>query len=248
MTTSTELVVPTRIIPAGTASAYAEQAGLVRPRLVSPVSVLLAAASPAVTLPMLALSRYWSEHGARHSIGDMVPLALGGVIAMAGAGLVDGDPVLTGTCIAAAGSCLAVGAMAYPAGLVEPVIATLMATVAGWVFTRRVARTTKAAAAEYADRQAERDTTRDVAVINGQTALGVATIRGETRIQVAQINGQAALGVADRNVLAATGGHGFRVEQLDDAWAHRRALEPAPAAPVDDLYGLAACLGLEQRR
>lgn len=254
MTTSTELV-PTRVItPAG---APVPAAGVARPRLVSPVSAALAVATPAVTLPMLALSRYWSDHGALHSIGDMVPLALGGAVSLAGAMWTQDEPVLAGTCVAVAGSCLAVGTMAYPAGLAEPLITTLMATVFGWMLTRRVMRKTKEAEREYADRQAGRDSTERIAAMNGHAQLGVATIAGETKIRVAQIRGETALAVADRHVLAAIGErHGFTVEQLGQAQAHRRALDAAPSpraleaasAPVDDLYSLAATLGLEQRR
>jgi hypothetical protein len=251
--TTTELV-PTRVITS--AGAPVPAAGLARPRLVSPVSAALAAATPAVTLPMLALSRYWSGHGALHSIGDMVPLALGGAVSLAGAMWTQDEPMLAGTCVAVAGSLLAVGTMAYPAGLAEPLITTMMATVFGWMLTRRVVRKTKEAEREYADRQAERDNAVNLAVVNGQTQLGVATIAGETRIRVAQIRGQADLGVADRHVLAAIGErHGFTVEQLGQAQAHRQALDAAPApkaleaaaAPMDDLFDVAATLGLEQR-
>lgn len=257
MTTSTELVAPTRVITSTGVPVPVEQAGPARPRLVSPVSAALAVATPAVTLSMLALARHWSDNGARHSIGDMVPLALGGVVSLASAMWTQDEPVLAGTCAAVAGSCLAVGTMAYPAGLAEPLITTLMATVFGWVLTRRVAHKTRETEREYADRQAGRDNARNLAVIKGQTQLGVATIQGETAIRVAQIRGETDLGVADRHVIAATGGgHGFTVEQLSQAQAHRRALDAAPgpralepaAEPVDDWLGVAAAVGLEQRR
>lgn len=53
--------------------------------LVSPLSAALALATPAATTAMLLLARHWSDNGARHSIGDMVPLALGTGISLAGA-------------------------------------------------------------------------------------------------------------------------------------------------------------------
>ncbi len=249
-------LVPVRAVSAGGSPVDAGQSDLARPRLVSPASVALALATPATTVPLLALSRYWSSHGAYHSIGDMVPLTLGGIVAVAGA-VCSEDAVLTGTCVAAAGSCIAVGAMAYPGGLVEPLIATLAMTVFGWVFTRRVARANRAAEREHADRQAERDSAVTVATINGQTALGVATIQGQTALGVARINGAAAVAVADRNVIAATRGASFSGEQVGEAWAHRRAMESGDSAlleleaasePVDDWLDLSASLGLGVRR
>lgn len=255
MTMSMELV-PTRVVTSSE-SAQVTQSEAARPRLVSPVSAALALATPAVTLPMLALARHWSDSGARHSIGDMVPLALGGVLSLAGAAFTRDEPLLAGTCVAVAGSCLAVGTMAYPSGLAEPLITTLMATVFGWALTRRTARKAHEAKEERADRQAGRDSAERIAAMDGHTQLGVASIQGESAIRVAQIQGQAALGVADRNVIAATGGgHGFTVEQLAQAEAHRRTLDAAPApvaieagpASADAQWsGLVAALGLEQQ-
>lgn len=249
-------LVPTRVSSTAVSPVDAGHAGLSRARLVSPASAALALATPATTGPLLALSRYWSEHGARHSIGDMVPLALGGAVALVGA-VCSEDSLLTGTCVAAAGSCVAVGAMAYPGGLVEPLIATLGMTVFGWMLTRRVARANRAAEREYANQQAARNSAVDIAVVNGQTAIGVATIEGQTALGVARINGQTAIGVADRNVIAATRGTTFSVEQMDDAWAHRRGMDAgdsvpleleAASEPVDDWLGLSDSLGLGVRR
>lgn len=255
MTTSMELV-PTRVVTSSE-SAQVTRSEAARPRLVSPVSAALALATPAVTLPMLALARHWSDSGARHSIGDMVPLALGGVVSLAGAAFTRDDPLLAGTCVAVTGSCLAVGTMAYPSGLAEPLITTLMATVFGWMLTRRTARKIQEAKEERADRQAGRESAERIAAMDGHTQLGVASIAGETKIRVAQIRGETALGVADRHVIAATGGHGFTVEQLAQAEAHRRTLDAAPApraieaglASADAQWsGLVAALGLEQQR
>lgn len=250
--TSMELV-PTGVVTSAEASA--RLAGPVQ-QLVSPVSVVLAAATPAVTLPMLALARYWSGHGAVHSVGDMVPLALGGVLGVAGAGLAD-DPVLTGTCLAGAGACVAIGAMAFPAGAVEPLIVTAFVTVAGWVFSWRAARGRKAVDGEYGQRQADRDHARDLAVLRAQTDLGVATIAGQAAVQAARVTAEATVAAADRHALAATAGRGFSAEQLDAAWAHRRALDAAGTAPsaletvaepADGIYALAEVLGSGERR
>lgn len=255
--TSVELV-PTRVTSSSEAPGQVGQGAAARPRLVSPVSAALAAATPAVTLPMLALARYWSGQGALHSVGDLVPLALGGAVSLVGAQVAD-DPVLTGTCLAVAGTCVAVGAMAYPAGMGEPLIVTVLATVLGWALSWRAARGRGAVAGEYVQRQADRDLSRDLAVIAAQTSLGVATIAGQASVQAAQVSAAATVAAAEHAAAASVAGRGFADAQLEAAWAHRRALDSAAAAPkvltgaaaappVDDLYGLAESLGLGERR
>ncbi|MFL6110530.1 MAG: hypothetical protein ACJ786_04155 [Catenulispora sp.] len=146
---------------------------------VSPTAVALALANPAVTGCMLALARHWSDHGARHSIGDMVPLTVGGILGLVVTGYAAAtrDPLLVGTCGALTAAALGIGMMAYPTGLAEPLITAGVATVAGWVSTRRQwrAHCIRRDAAEQ--RQADRDHEQTVVGMQCQTAIEVNAIR-----------------------------------------------------------------------
>lgn len=144
----------------------------------SPTSIALALASPAVAGCMLALARHWSGNGARHSIGDMVPLGLGAVLGLAVTAWASAtDPVLVGTCASLTGAALAVGMMAYPAGLGEPLIAAAAATVLGWVLTRRVRRAAGIRHEGHAERAKDRDHEATVVGMQCQTAIEVTALR-----------------------------------------------------------------------
>jgi len=146
---------------------------------VSPTSIALALASPAVTATMLALVRHWSDHGARHSIGDMVPLGLGAVIGLAVTAWASAteDAVLVGTCGSLTAAALAVGMMAYPAGLGEPLIVATAATVLGWVLTRRVRRAAGIRHEGYAERAKDRAHEAAIVGMQCQTAIEVTALR-----------------------------------------------------------------------
>jgi hypothetical protein len=145
----------------------------------SPTSIALALASPAVTLSMLALARHWSDHGARHSIGDMVPLGLGAIIGLAVTAWASAteDTVLVGTCGALTAAALGVGMMAYPAGLGEPLIVTTAATVLGWVLTRRVRRAAGIRHEGYAERAKDRAHEATIIGMQCQTVIEVTALR-----------------------------------------------------------------------
>jgi len=146
---------------------------------VSPTAAALALANPAVTGCMLTLARHWSDHGARHSIGDMVPLTAGAILGLAVTAYAAAtrDPLLVGTCGALTAAALGVGMMAYPTGLAEPLVTAGVATVAGWVFTRRQwrAHCIRRDAAEQ--RQADRDHEQTVVRIQAQAEIEVEAIR-----------------------------------------------------------------------
>jgi hypothetical protein len=142
------------------------------------------------------------------------------------------------------------------------------------VITRRHSRARKVVEAEYGQRQAERDHQQNLAVIGAQTAIGVATIRGEAKVQAARETAFGLIRSSDARVEAAQ----WRVQQMEDAWAHRRSLDelpqpvrsleavpqPAPAAvpepaapralepaapqPAADFFDLADHLGFQVRR
>ena len=181
----TELMIPQPV--AGTVHHdAATPAGLTNPtttprrRLpVSPTSAALALASPAVTATMLTLARHWSDHGARHSNGDMVSIGVGMILgaAITAWAAATKDAVLVGTAGTLTAAALGVGMMAYPAGLSEPLIVTAVATVTGWVFTRRqwLARGIRRQAA--AERQAERDHEANVVGMQCQTAIEITALR-----------------------------------------------------------------------
>ncbi|MEY9904363.1 hypothetical protein ABIA35_000569 [Catenulispora sp. MAP12-49] len=146
---------------------------------VSPTSAALALASPAVTTTMLTLARHWSDHGARHSNGDMVSIGVGMILgaAITAWAAATKDAVLVGTAGSLTAAALGIGMMAYPAGMSEPLIVTAVATVTGWVFTRRqwLARGIRRQAA--AERQAERDHEANVVGMQCQTAIEVTALR-----------------------------------------------------------------------
>jgi len=146
---------------------------------VSPTSAALALASPAVTATMLVLARHWSDHGARHSDGDMVSIGIGMILgaAITAWAAATKDAVLVGTAGTLTAAALGIGMMAYPAGMSEPLIVTAVATVTGWVFTRRqwLARGIRRQAA--AERQADRDYETNVVGMQCQTVIEVTALR-----------------------------------------------------------------------
>jgi hypothetical protein len=172
--------------------------------LVSPTTIALALASPAVTLTMLALARHWSDHGARHSIGDMVPLTFGAIIGLALTAWASAtqDTLLVGTCASLTAAALAVGMMAYPAGLSEPLIVTVVATVTGWVLTRRIRRARGIRHEGYAEQEKDRQHQTGLATIAGQTAIGVATLQAQGAIETARVTALGELAAADRRTEA----------------------------------------------
>lgn len=212
-------------------SAFSYQAPTSAPRprsLVSPASVALALVSPAVTTGMLAVARYWSENGARHSIGDMIPVAAGCLLGLASAGYASAtrDPLLTGTCLALSGACLGIGAMAYPTGMSEPLIVWGVATVTGWITARRHVRERRTVREEYDQRDADRAHVQSLAVIGGQTAVAVASIKAQAKLEAARIIAMAALKAADLRVDAAE----FRAWQLESAERRDALMAPPPLA------------------
>lgn len=209
------------------AFSYQVPASAPRPRsLVSPASVALALVSSAVTTGMLAVARYWSENGARHSIGDMIPVAAGCLLGLASAGYASAtrDPLLTGTCLALSGACLGIGAMAYPTGMSEPLIVWGVATVTGWITARRHVRERRTVREEYDQRDADRQHAQSLAVIGGQTAVAVASIKAQAKIEAARITAMAALKAADLRVDAAE----FRAWQLESAERRDALMTPPP--------------------
>jgi len=165
-----------------TESTTAQSAAVTAPRRrlpVSPSSIALALASPAVAGCMLVLARHWSDHGARHSIGDMVPLGLGAIIGLAVTAWASAteDPVLVGTCGSLTAAALGVGMMAYPAGLGEPLIAATAATVLGWVLTRRVRRAAGIRGEGYAERAKDRAHEASIVGMQCQTVIEVTALR-----------------------------------------------------------------------
>ncbi|MFL6116307.1 MAG: hypothetical protein ACJ786_33880 [Catenulispora sp.] len=146
---------------------------------ISPTSIALALASPAVTGCMLALARHWSDHGARHSIGDMAPLALGAIIGLAVTAYAAAvkDAMLVGTSGSLTAAALAVGMMAFPTGLGEPLIVTAVATVLGWVLTRRVWRARGIRHEGYTERAKDRAHEQGVVGMLCQTAIEVTAIK-----------------------------------------------------------------------
>ena len=145
----------------------------------SPTSIAMALASPAVTASMLALARHWSDHGARHSIGDMMPLTVGAIIGLAVTAYAAAtrDAMLVGTCGSLTAAALGIAMMAYPTGLAEPLITLGVATVAGWLFTRRQWRAHCIRRDAAAERQADRDHEQTVVGMQCQTAIEVTAIR-----------------------------------------------------------------------
>jgi hypothetical protein len=190
---------PADTAPATPAAPAAQLRGLV-----SPTAIALALASPAITLTMLALARHWSDHGARHSIGDMVPLTLGAIIGLALTAWASAtqDTLLVGTCASLTAAALAVGMMAYPAGLSEPLIVTVVATVTGWVMARRVSRARSIRHEGHAEREKDRQHETGLATIAGQTAIGVATIQAQGAIEAARVTALGELAGADRRAEA----------------------------------------------
>jgi len=161
------------------AATAAEPATAARRWPVSPTAVALALANPAVTGCLLALARHWSDHGARHSIGDMTPLTVGGILGLAitAYAAATRDPRLVGTCGTLTAAALGIGMMAYPTGLAEPLIAAGVATVAGWVFTRWQWRAHCIRRATAEQRQADRDHEQTVVGMQCQTTIEVNAIR-----------------------------------------------------------------------
>ncbi|WP_194918191.1 hypothetical protein [Catenulispora rubra] len=161
----------------GTAAA---EPGTIRRRLpVSPTSAALALASPAVTATMLVLARHWPDHGARHSNGDMVAIGVSMILgaAITAWAAATKDAVLVGTAGSLTAAALGIGMMAYPAGMSEPLIVTAVATVTGWVFTRRQWLARGIRRQDAAERQADRDHEANVVGMQCQTAIEVTALR-----------------------------------------------------------------------
>ena len=227
---------------------------------VSPSSIALALASPAVTGCMLALARHWSDHGARHSIGDMVPLGLGTVIGLAATAWASAaeDPVLVGTCGALTAAALGVGMMAYPAGLGEPLIVTATATVLGWVLTRRVRRAAGIRHEGYAERAKDRQHEATIVGMQCQTVIEVTALREQGATDRERL---AQLGAAKRLELAldAAEYEALKLERdvrrriaLTVSDTAREALDTAPRLAIDQAPGLPdavfGSLGADVRR
>ena len=195
---------------------------------VSPTVIALALASPAVTGCMLALARHWSDHGARHSIGDMVPLTLGAIIGLAitAWAAATKDAALVGTAGSLTAAALAVGMMAYPAGLAEPLIVTAVATVTGWILTRRVWRARGIRHEGYAERAKDREHQTGLATIAGQTAISVATIAAQGQIETARVGALGELAVANARADAIE----FEAWQIESRERRAAALELSPTA------------------
>jgi len=195
---------------------------------VSPTSIALALASPAVAGSMLALARHWSDHGARHSIGDMAPLGLGAIIGLAVTAWASAieDPVLVGTCASLTAATLGVGMMAYPAGLGEPLIVTATATVLGWALTHRVRRAAGVRHEGYAERAKDREHEAAIVGMQCQTAIEVTALREQgatNRERLAQ------LGAAKRLELALDTAE-YEALKLERDVRRRAALAISPTA------------------
>jgi|GEM_PF-3175518 len=235
---------------------------------VSPTSIALALASPAVTGCMLALARHWSDHGARHSIGDMVPLGLGAIIGLAVTAWASAteDAVLVGTCGSLTAAALAVGMMAYPAGLGEPLIVTATATVLGWVLTRRVRRTDGIRHEGYTERAKDRAHEAAIVGTQCQTAIEITALREQGATDREKL---AQLGAAKRLELSldAAEYEALKLERdvrrraaltVSDTARQalnapaRLAIEPTTGNDGDDMDAIAAAvfgpIGAEQRR
>ena len=195
---------------------------------VSPTSVALALASPAVTAIMLALARHWSDHGARHSIGDMVPLGLGTIIGLAVTAWAAAteDPVLVGTCASLTAATLGVGMMAYPAGLGEPLIVTATATVLGWVLTRRVRRAAGIRHEGYAERAKDRVHEAAIVGMQCQTVIEVTALREQGATDRERL---AQLGTAKRLEMALDAAE-YEALKLERDVRRRAALTVSPTA------------------
>ncbi|MEY9933488.1 hypothetical protein ABH926_008143 [Catenulispora sp. GP43] len=213
---------------------------------VSPSSIALALASPAVTLSMLALARHWSDHGARHSIGDMVPLGLGAIIGLAVTAWASAteDAVLVGTCGALTAAALGVGMMAYPAGLGEPLIVTTAATVLGWVLTRRVRRAAGIRGEGYAERAKDRAHEATIVGMQCQTVIEVTALREQGATDREKL---AQLGAAKRLELALDGAEyeALKLERdvrrriaLTVSDTAREALDTTPRLAIDQASGV----------
>lgn len=201
-------------------------------RSVSPTSIALALASPAVSITALILSRHWSEHGAMHSLGDLWPLTVGVCLSMSGAAYAQAtrDPLLVGTCVSLAGACAAIGTMAYPSGLSEPLITCLMATVTGWVLARRHVRTRRAVHEEYADRRDDRAHRYAIVATECQTAVSVAEIKAQGKVAVARIEAMAELQIANTRADAID----YHVWQIETA-ERRSALMATPSIALEPI-------------
>ncbi|GAA1954652.1 hypothetical protein [Catenulispora subtropica] len=200
---------------------------------VSPTSVALALASPAVTVTMLALARHWSDHGARHSIGDMVPLGASAILGLAltaWAAAVQ-DAMLVGTCASLTAAALAVGMMAYPTGLSEPLIVTAVATVLGWALTRRVRRARHIRAERYAERQKDRDHEANVIGMQCQTAIEVAALHEQGATDREKLRQLGATKRAELSLDAAEY-EALRLER-DTRRRHFMTVSPTAAAALD---------------
>ncbi|MBS2534152.1 hypothetical protein KGQ20_15370 [Catenulispora sp. NF23] len=239
-----------------------------RRSLVSPAAVALALASPAVCACMLALARHWSEHGARHSIGDMVPLGLLTIIGLAVTAYASAteDALLVGTCGSLTAAAVAVGMMAYPTGLAEPLIVTVAGTVLGWILTRRVWRARATQHEAYAEREKDRTHEANITGMQAQTAIEVTALReqgatdreklrqlGKTkRLEMSLDEAEYEALKLERDVrrraamtLSATAVAGLDGATGEHAASeHRPQIEPAPAGPYNDADALAVALGL----
>ncbi|MEY9913298.1 hypothetical protein ABIA35_009565 [Catenulispora sp. MAP12-49] len=195
---------------------------------VSPISIALALASPAVACCMLTLARHWSDHGARHSIGDMVPLGLGAIIGLAVTAWASAteDAVLVGTCASLTAVTLGVGMMAYPAGLGEPLIVTATATVLGWVLTRRVRRAADVRHEGYAERAKDRAHEAAIVGMQCQTAIEVTALREQGATDRERL---AQLGAAKRLELALDTAE-YEALKLERDVRRRAALTISPTA------------------
>ncbi|MEY9930414.1 hypothetical protein ABH926_005059 [Catenulispora sp. GP43] len=208
---------------------------------VSPTSIALALASPAVTGCMLALARHWSDHGARHSIGDMVPLGLGAIIGLAVTAWASAteDSVLVGTCASMTAAALAVGMMAYPAGLGEPLIVTATATVLGWVLTRRVRRAAGIRQEGYAERAKDRAHEAAIVGMQCQTAIEVTALREQGATDREKL---AQLGAAKRLEMSLDAAE-YEALKLERDVRRRAALIVSPTAR--EALGTTPCLAIE---
>lgn len=232
---------PADVAPATPAAPAAQLRGPV-----SPTAVALALVSLAVTLTMLAPARHWSDHGARHSIGDMVPLTLGAIIGLALTAWASAteDALLVGSCGTLTAAALAVGMTAYPAGLSEPLIATVVVTINGWVLTRRVWRARAIRHEGYAEGEGP-PAPDGLATIAGQTAIGVATIQAQGVIEAARVTALGELAAADRRAEAIEF-ETWKTER-DARRRHAMTISPTarealagPAATTDDADTFAA--------
>jgi hypothetical protein len=109
----------------------------------------------------------------------MVPLTVGGILGLAitAYAAATRDPLLVGTCGTLTAAALGIGMMAYPTGLAEPLLTAGVATVAGWVFTRRQWRAHCIRRDAAAERQADRDHEQTVVGMQCQTAIEVNAIQ-----------------------------------------------------------------------